>query len=290
MRRELTLVAILTGAGLSVGCRPSSPPPVVVAMRPAPLPPPASIDARARGAAYLAAIQAQVQPAWGQYLEDCRTRLPASHPLNVTTRTATVELAIDRAGHATIGRVLGSGDLDYDRAMHAVIRDATLPAPPIELLADDDRVHVAWLFARDRRQAGAATATIVDLTLPIDEVVDRLLAQGELDRAARRLMIAEAAITTSPMRRLMVAALREVLATPAAPASLRAVVIEAIGRGKVVELGPEVRLRIEPTQAFELRVVAMGAVAMLGDLASVPPLLAQLAADVDDPRLSLPEV
>nr|HEX4316929.1 hypothetical protein [Kofleriaceae bacterium] len=44
--------------------------------------PPLAGDPRARGAAYLAQIAVQLQPAWGQFLEDCRTRLAPTHALN----------------------------------------------------------------------------------------------------------------------------------------------------------------------------------------------------------------
>ncbi|MCW5806865.1 MAG: hypothetical protein KIT31_31190, partial [Deltaproteobacteria bacterium] len=46
------------------------------------LPPPLPVDPSARGGDYLTAVAANIQPAWGQFLEDCRLRLPAAHPLN----------------------------------------------------------------------------------------------------------------------------------------------------------------------------------------------------------------
>src|SRR5688572_27984735 len=73
-------VACAIAAACGGGGR-GEPPPVLAPSGPR-LPPPAAIDASVRGAAYLTAIAAHIQPAWGQFLEDCRLRLPKQHPLN----------------------------------------------------------------------------------------------------------------------------------------------------------------------------------------------------------------
>src|SRR5437016_2432558 len=83
------------------------------------------------------------------------------------------------------------------------------PPPTAELVSDDDRVHVRWLFARDDRQAGAATASIAHVQLALPLVVDKLVARHELARAAKRI----ASDTASPdaaaqVTRVMVAVLR----------------------------------------------------------------------------------
>jgi hypothetical protein len=165
---------------------PSKAQPAPVAVPRLKAPPP--IDPNARGAAYLTAVALQLQPGWGQFLDDCRLRLPAEHPLNAMTLAATYELVIAPDGAASMAHAVSSGNADFDRAVHDVILDASpLPKPPEDLLSDDDRVHVKWLFARDGRQAGPATARIVDVDLPLGQVVSRRVDQHDLTRAARRI-------------------------------------------------------------------------------------------------------
>src|SRR5262249_29774725 len=155
--------------------------------------PPLAIDPMARGASYLNQVALQLQPGWGQFLDDCRLRLSASHPLNELTLAATAELTVDRRGKVASVALPPSGNPDFDRAVPDAVADAAaLAAPRGELLSDDDRVHLRWLFARDRRQAGPATAQVFDVELPVSDVVDRLLGQGDLVRAARRLARAPA--------------------------------------------------------------------------------------------------
>jgi len=87
--------------------------------------PPAALDLHAPGAAYLTSVAVQLQPDWGQFLADCRLRLPASHPLNAMTLAATAELAIDPAGRVTAARIATpSASPDFDRAVTDVLADA----------------------------------------------------------------------------------------------------------------------------------------------------------------------
>src|SRR5687767_8291532 len=88
-----------------------APAPALTASGP-PLPPPPPVDAKARGAAYLTAVAAQLQPAWGQFLEDCRLRLPADHPLNKRELATVAGLAIARDGKLVPRIVTGSGNGD----------------------------------------------------------------------------------------------------------------------------------------------------------------------------------
>jgi hypothetical protein len=288
-RRRILIVAVLT-AGTACGGAPASAP-----VRRAPLPPalglPATVDVGARGASYLTAVARHIQPNWAHFLEDCRVRLPASHPLNERTLSATVTLAIDRAGKVSAGAIETSGSADFDRAVSDVLADAPqVEPPPIELLSDDDRVHVRWLFARDLRQAGAATAVLVDVQRPVLEVIDRMLAQGELARAARRIATAP---SSEPDRlvaaeRVMIAALREALGSMRAGA--RKAAVEAIGRAPVRELAAPIRALISPTIDTELRLAAIITVAQLGDQASVGVIAGMLPGDLEnDPRLAQAE-
>src|SRR5690349_8936807 len=180
MVRLLAVVAL-------VGCSSRAAPPLVASS--ARLPAPAVVDPRARGADYLTAIAAQLQPRWGAFLEDCRLRLPASHPLNATALVATFDLAIGPGGKVVERRqVATSGNGDFDTAVSDVLADASpLPPPPLALASDDDLVHVRWQFARDRRQAGPATAQVLRVELPLATAIDGMLGRGELARAARRI-------------------------------------------------------------------------------------------------------
>src|SRR5271154_5096508 len=86
---------------------------------------PAPIDLRVRGAAYLTQVALELQPGWGQFLEDCRLRLPANAPLNAMTLAATVELVVDPNGNVAEVDVGRSGNRDFDRAVRDAIADAS---------------------------------------------------------------------------------------------------------------------------------------------------------------------
>src|SRR5688500_12011059 len=96
-----------------------------------PLPPPPPVSAKARGATYLTAVAAQIQPAWGQFLEDCRLRLPKEHALNQRQLATIADLAIAPDGKLVPRIVTGSGNGDFDTAVFDVLADASpLPPPP----------------------------------------------------------------------------------------------------------------------------------------------------------------
>ena len=92
--RVLVLVAL-------AGCGAHAAPPEGLVASSARLPPPASLDPGVRGASYLTAVAAQLQPRWDAFLEDCRLRLPRAHPLNATTLLSpTIRLSFRVAGAA----------------------------------------------------------------------------------------------------------------------------------------------------------------------------------------------
>jgi HEAT repeat protein len=253
---------------------------------------PDELDLRAPGAAYLAIVGGRLQPGWSQFLADCRQRLPAEHPLNSMTLAATAELAIDPGGHLTIATIAApSGNSDFDRAVRDVLADAhEVAAPPRDLLADDDRVHVRWLFARDRRQAGPATAELISVRLPVATVVPRLIAAGELGRAAHRIAIAPSEQgAAAATRAVMVAAIAEALADTA-DERVRISALDAVQRGKLAELAPNVRAIIAPTTGAELRADAIVTAGALGDEAAVPRLLDALPGDLgEQPAVAVAE-
>ncbi len=70
---------------------------------PPPLAPAGPADPATFGAAYLDQLAARIEPGWTQFLEDCRLRLPPSHPLNSPTLEASLALAIDN--HVSVADV-----------------------------------------------------------------------------------------------------------------------------------------------------------------------------------------
>src|SRR5678815_5070889 len=165
-------LAVLALAGCASQAAPTGP---LVASS-ARLPPPVPVDPGVRGAGYLTPVAAQLQPRWGDFLEDCRLRLPRNHPLNTTTLAATFDLAVSKRG-AIVERkqVETSGNGDFDTAIADVLADASpLPPPPDELLSDDELAHLRLV------------------ELPLRGVADSLLSRGELERAARRIAAAPA--------------------------------------------------------------------------------------------------
>src|SRR5215470_13569388 len=94
---ERRAIAVPVIAVWALACRGE---PVHTALIPssARLAPPPAVDPSIRGASYLTALAVPLQLRWGDFLEDCRLRLPAGHPLNVTTLSASFDLAIGKDG------------------------------------------------------------------------------------------------------------------------------------------------------------------------------------------------
>lgn len=246
---------------------------------------PAPIDLARPDAPYLQAVALALQPGWGQFLDDCRIRLAATHPLNQITLAATATIAIDRSGKViAVELASSSGNADFDRAVKEAVADTRgLAKPPEDALSDDDRVYLRWLFARDRRQAGPATATIEHRELAIDDAVDRRLANHELGRAARRCATAPAGeARAKAITRVMVAALRE--AALSVDGSIQRAAVEAIGAARATELVADVRALAESSSDGELRAAAIAATAELGDHGIGDGLVATLAADLAEQR------
>jgi HEAT repeat protein len=281
---RLLVLVVLASCGGHAG----QPPLVASSAR---LPAPRAVDPGQRGAGYLTLVAGQFEPRWTAFLEDCRLRLPASHPLNATTLAATFEIAVGRDGAIAWRRpVAASGNGDFDSAVADVLADASpLPAPPAELVSDDDLVHVRWQFARDRRQAGPATARVVDIELPLATVVPAMLDRGELGRAARRVAAAPAAEREAAAAPVMVAALGEALAGPDTAA--RRAAVEACGRARVGELAGAVRALLAETTEPELQLAAINATGALGDRDAAPLLAGPLRDDLARaPRTALARI
>ncbi len=278
------------------GPAPSKPKPELVVSGPR-LPEPKGIDPAVKGAAYLTAVAAQIQPAWGQFLEDCRLRLPNTHPLNQPSLVAIAELSIARTGRLDVRIATGSGNGDFDTAVFDVASDAgPLPAPPSELISDDEVVHLRWMFARDARQAGPATAQVVDVRLPLLAVVERLLETKALERAIARVTAAVGAGVAAGDResmlaaeKVMVAVLREGLYS--ANGAARRAAVEAVARTNAGPLVADVHAMAGPIQDLDLRLAAITASAQLRDPAVATTLATDLREDLASrPRLALAKV
>ncbi len=247
------------------------------------LQPPAVIDPARADAGFLTSVALQLQPGWGQFLDDCRIRLPRTHPLNQLTLEATAELVLDRGGAVVeVSLVRPSGNPDFDRAVKDAIAEASAFArPPVEALSDDDRVYLRWVFARDRRQAGPATAAVEQRDLPLLQAVARIVKSGALGRAAVRIERATDPDRAAATTLVAIAALREALASLDSTAQRAAV--DAIGAAHVTELAPENRALLE-SASDELRIAAMKTAAALDDHAAVEAIARQLHLDLGEHR------
>ncbi|HEY1555011.1 MAG TPA: TonB family protein [Kofleriaceae bacterium] len=263
------------------GAPPAPPAKPVVVERPMPkLLAPMPADPGARGAAYLAQVALRLQPGWGQFLDDCRLRLPESHPLNRLELAARIELEIDGAGRITDVQLATSGNPDFDRAVRDALADASpLPAPPPDLMSDDDRVHVRWLFARDRRQAGPATAEVAFVELPLGGVIEYWLDNHELARAARRIATAPPDdVRTAAIQALALAVLEEAF-RKTEDAGVRAA-LDAVRAAKLRELAGDVHGFLAPTFDADLRRSAIATIRALNDTGAVSELARHLAEDL----------
>jgi len=235
----------------------------------------------------------QLQPGWTQFLEDCRLRLPATHPLNVMTLETTADISVDAEGRVVDISISGSGHPDFDRAVKQVVTDAApLPKPPIALWSDDNRAHLRWLFARDRRQAGPATAQVVEYLWPLRDAVAKLVVAGDLTRAAKRIKrepVGVGADRDKATTDLMVAGLREALASN--DGAVRRAAVEVIGEALVAPLVEEVDQLLVSTSDVELRLAAIATTAAIGEHGVVHGMFQQLKTDIKtDRKVALAEV
>ncbi|MCP4444774.1 MAG: hypothetical protein GY811_05440 [Myxococcales bacterium] len=195
----LALLAVL-GLGTS-GCGPRSTSPTVLKVEGGSdndvrygdqeaLGAPPKLAAQTADGEYLEAVAEAIQPAWSSFLEDCRLRLPPTHELNAASLEMSVVLVLSREGAVLdVRSAKSSGNEEYDQVALEIVGDlGSLPAPPTSRLSDDDRVYLQWLFARDTRQAGPATASWKHVELPLAQALPKLLAASQFTTAATRVM------------------------------------------------------------------------------------------------------
>ena len=244
------------------------------------LPPAPPADPNALGAAYLDLLAARIEPGWTQFLEDCRLRLPPSHPLNSPTLEAAVQLVLDNHGAVvSVELTAASGNREFDDAVVGVADDAA-PFPPADraLLSDDDQVYLRWQFARDRRQAGAATAKLSRIEWSLERAVPRFLDDGNLSEAARRVAAAPSnAVALAFGERVMIAVVREGLASH--DAGVQRLAIAGAAAAKARPAARELRAIADGSMDVELRGAAIAALATIGDVDAVALLAAILERD-----------
>lgn len=281
--RTRARVAVALVALAACGGAPKAAAPVNPAM--VELPPVAPGDPAAEGAPYLALVANRLAPEWLHFLEDCRLRLPTEHPLNAISLETTATVVIDRAGAITSIEVAPSGSADFDAAVREVMAATSpLPAPPSWLVSDDDHLHLSWRFARDARQAGAAGAQVQWREEPAPQVVERRLAAGDLEGAARRVarLGDEAPELKAAAQRLLVTAVAAGLRSGDTQAQRASVL--AVQRAALRPLAPEL-VALAQAEDPALRSEVAAALAQLGE-PSTGPVLLELLAEARQPELS----
>lgn len=252
-----------------------------------PLPEPLPPEAGMFGLAWLERVYPVFREGWSAFLEDCRLRLPPTDPLNSPTLETRLELQVDAGGQIVeVTRIGSSGNSDFDLVAEEVVREAgALPPPPRELLSDDDIAYVSWLFARDRRQAGVATAQLRRTEWPLEQAVPKFLEEGNLTEAARRIDKAAAAGDTGKLTtltaRLAVAVLREGLRSddPAVQRLALDAIVAARGDDSLAPAARELTSIADGSLEIELRAAAIDGLGAIGDRDSVKMLLAILERD-----------
>lgn len=251
-----------------------------------PLEVPRPADPDAFGYDYLMSVEPLLQGRWQGFVENCRARLSADHAFNDESLAVTVELTISEQGWLDDIHVAEtSGSRDFDQvALEIVLDAARFSPPPIELRSDDGRVHMSWRFARDRRQAGAAGASIALVEWPLDRAVPMLLERGGLVEAARRIGRGIAAGEVGEGTVVLLDGVAEAVIAKALAAddvALQRAALNAVARARFASVAPRVRELATGAVELELRTLAIEALGAVGDAASID-LLAEIVAGPGD--------
>ena len=237
------------------------------------------------GLAYMELLYPGIREGWATFLRDCQLRLPASDGLNNATLVAVVAISVAADGKLVAVEITSSsGNAQYDGAAVEIVRDSgPFPPPPVEVVSDDDLVHLSWSFARDQRQAGLASAAIEQVMWPVGMAVPKLLAGNNVTAAALRL----AAAANSPGDgggaetdlvglgvRIAHQAIVEALASD--EVAVQRLAIAAAAAAAVTEAGPRIVTIL--TSSGDQRVVdsAIAALGELGHKAAIATLLTML--------------
>ncbi|MCG8425178.1 MAG: TonB family protein [Proteobacteria bacterium] len=277
------VVSVISCGGRESGLRDPepAPPPFPSDFQPLPplsepLPPPADKP----GLAYLRRIHTYLAKPWATFLENCRLRLPPGHALNDSLLATRISLAIGRDGSLQAAKfTLQSGERDFDQAALEIVRDAApFPEPPREFISDDENVYIEWFFARDRRQAGVATAELRRIEWEARRAVPKFLAAGDVSTAARRLardlsngVAGKSELYLELGRAIAVAAIREALRDRDIGTQRMGVVAATVAR--VLAAAPELRQIIQSSVDVALRGEAIAAIGAIGDQGAGPLLV-----------------
>ena len=253
--------------------------PRFVASPPPALPPPPAPRPGAPGLAYLEKVAPHLSGRWSAFLEDCRVRLAADHPLNRKGLAARLAIELDaRGGLVAVSVERSSGLAGFDEAALEVVRDAVpLPPPPPRWKSDDGHWHLRWLFARDLRQAGPATATIERIQWPLERALPMLLSAGRVAEAAARLAAdppdqvggdSAGPARVERMNRVCRAAIIRALAD-SDPASQLAGVDAAV-RAHLAAAAPELQHLARQAMDSAVRRAALEALGQVGDRGAAP--------------------
>lgn len=251
-----------------------------------PLEEPEPPTAKGFGHDYVVAVEAQLQGRWRGFLENCRTRLPAEHPFNDAALATVLEIEIDDAGQATDVRVAEpSGHAEFDQVAVEVVRDAgPFAAPPVGLTSDDGRLHLTWRFARDRRQAGAAGASLERVEWPLDRAVPMLIERGQHGEAARRIERAAAAGDGTDGAVALLDAVAEAAILSgllADDVAVQRAALNAAATARIAAAVPAMRELATGAVELDLRRLAVVGLGAVGDAEAVE-LLAGLVAQAGD--------
>ena len=233
------------------------------------------------GLAYLQTVQKQLAEPWGTFLENCRLRLPPEHPLNKSTLAVLVHLTIDGQGalHSTVIEK-ASGNAEFDEVALEVIREAApFAEPPVPFTSDDDLVHVRWLLARDRRQAGVATAELYRFEWPVDRAVPKFLAKNDITTAAQRLLrvVDQKNPTTGHMQlaaSIAEGAIRAALASR--DPAIQLVAAQAAAKVRMISAAEGLRAILDRSKDMTVRAQAIRTMGAIGDRGAASLLLSTL--------------
>ncbi len=231
-----------------------------------PLLPPAKLQSGAPDAEYLKAVAEAIQPAWSSFLEDCRVRLPATHDLNNSSLVTELVLVMNREGTVLEVRPSKpSGNAEFDQVAQEITGElGALPKPPMTRLSDDDRVYLVWSFARDRRQAGPATATWKHVELPLAQALPKLLEGLQFATATQRVMDSNGTLADKAGLLAQVAVSVVGDGLQRTEPELQALALHTVGAARLKQYLPQARLALRSTEPA-VSVAAIGALAAIGE-------------------------
>ena len=137
---------------------------------------------------YLRALHTKVHRLWADnFLAMAAAQLPKDHPINAPSRAASLDVVLSSAGKLIDVRVAKpSGSTEFDSsAMDVVKASAPFEVAPDDVLSDDGKVRLLWIFARDDRRCSGLTLAHRDLSLA--EAVKAMVGQGRDSAALARL-------------------------------------------------------------------------------------------------------